>query len=138
MKKYFNLPFIFLFVFILLPKLLTDGGFVWTGYKRLREPDQKAILVYENGVEDLFLKVKYEGNISEFGWIVPFPTQPEVRKVTFSCFHLLDLRWKIGKKLYNTPMDLIKYAMLAQYQSLGGGIGEGGIGDVRTLLLLSK
>jgi hypothetical protein len=56
-----------------------DGGFVWHNRDvDIREPEQKALLVFDHGVEDLVLEVKYEGASEDFGWIVPLPSRPEM------------------------------------------------------------
>jgi hypothetical protein len=44
----------------------------------VREPEQKALLVFDRGVEDLVLEVKYEGASQDFGWIVPLPSRPDM------------------------------------------------------------
>ena len=57
-----------------LTKVQADGmfvapKFVWDKHKDINEPTQKAIIVYDAGREDLILQVKYEGPVSEFGWL---------------------------------------------------------------------
>src|ERR1039457_3183890 len=57
-----------------ITKVRADGmfvapKFVWDKHKDITEPTQKAILVYDAGREDLILQVKYEGPVSEFGWL---------------------------------------------------------------------
>ena len=63
--------------------------FVWDKRKDINEPTQKAILVYDAGREDLILQVKYEGPVSEFGWLVPVPNLPTVQKGSMKCFYEL-------------------------------------------------
>ncbi len=113
-----------------------DGTFVWRGYERLSEPSQKGIIVYDEGVEDLFLQVKYEGSAAEFGWIVPVPSKPEVRQILFSCFHLLDQ--KLGKRL--DPGLLARINRLFTIYTWDGDsavsiAGERDIGDYRVTVL---
>jgi hypothetical protein len=51
-----------------------DGLFVWKNEQiDIHEPEQKALIVFDEGVEDLVLSVKFEGAPEEFGWIVPLP-----------------------------------------------------------------
>ena len=59
-----------------------DGCFVfrWNKQKDINEPTQKAILFHDQNREDLILQVKYEGPAEDFGWLIPVPGQPEVRK----------------------------------------------------------
>ena len=63
--------------------------FVWDKHKDINEPTQKAIIVYDAGREDLILQVKYEGPVSEFGWLVPVPNLPTVQKGSIKCFYEL-------------------------------------------------
>jgi len=68
-----------------------DGVFVFTWNKQIdiNEPTQKAIILYDQGREDLVLQVKYEGPAKEFGWLVPVPGLPEVKKGSMDCFYEL-------------------------------------------------
>ena len=68
-----------------------DGCFVfrWNKQKDINEPTQKAIIVYDQGREDLVLQVKYEGPAEDFGWLIPVPGLPEVRKGSMECFYEL-------------------------------------------------
>lgn len=45
---------------------------------RIAEPEQHAIIFFDNGQEQLFIKPKYEGPAEKFAWIVPVPSKPEV------------------------------------------------------------
>jgi len=77
-----------------LAKVQADGmfvapKFVWDKHKDINEPTQKAIMVYDAGREDLILQVKYEGTVSEFGWLVPVPNLPTVQKGSMKCFYEL-------------------------------------------------
>lgn len=73
---------------------LADGmfvapKFVWDKHKDINEPTQKAVLVYDNGREDLILQVKYEGPVNEFGWLIPVPNQPTIQAGSMKCFYEL-------------------------------------------------
>lgn len=88
------LVFVFLAGLGSLTKAQADGmfvvpKFVWDKHKDINEPTQKAILVYDAGREDLILQVKYEGPVSEFGWLVPVPNLPTVQKGSMKCFYEL-------------------------------------------------
>lgn len=63
--------------------------FVWDRHKDINEPTQKAIIVYDGGMEDLILQVKYEGPVDEFGWLVPVPALPTVKEGSMACFYEL-------------------------------------------------
>ncbi len=68
-----------------------DGCFVfrWNKQKDINEPTQKAILFHHQNREDLILQVKYEGPAEDFGWLIPVPGQPEVRKGSMQPFYEL-------------------------------------------------
>ncbi len=68
-----------------------DGCFVfhWDKQKDINEPTQKAIILHDNGREDMVLQVKYEGPAEDFGWLIPVPGLPEVRKGSMDCFYEL-------------------------------------------------
>ena len=59
-----------------------DGGFFkkWRPDvdKDISEPVQKAIILYQDGREDLILQVKYEGDVEEFAWVIPVPGYPDI------------------------------------------------------------
>ncbi|MDR3456227.1 MAG: DUF2330 domain-containing protein [Verrucomicrobiae bacterium] len=63
--------------------------FVWDKHRDINEPSQKAIIVYDAGREDLILQVKYEGPVNEFGWLIPVPNLPTVKKGSMKCFYEL-------------------------------------------------
>jgi HEAT repeat protein len=73
------------------PPCRADGMFVFKWNKQLdiNEPTQKAIILHDQGREDLILQVKYEGPAEEFGWLVPVPTLPEVTKGSMDPFYEL-------------------------------------------------
>jgi len=70
-----------------------DGCFVfhwnWNKQKDINEPTPKAILLHNEGREDMVLQVKYEGPAEDFGWLIPVPGLPEVRKGSMDCFYEL-------------------------------------------------
>src|SRR6266568_2578582 len=68
-----------------------DGCFVfrWNKKKDINEPTQKAIIFHHQAREDLILQVKYEGPAEDFGWLIPVPGQPEVRKGSMEPFYEL-------------------------------------------------
>lgn len=68
-----------------------DGVFVfrWNKAADIKEPAQKAIIVYDHGREDLLLQVKYEGRLQNFGWLIPVPSLPEVQRGWMAPFYEL-------------------------------------------------
>jgi hypothetical protein len=82
--------------------LLADGLFVskWKRNKQLdiNEPTQKAIILYDAGREDMLLQVKYEGRVSEFGWLIPVPTLPRIEKGSMESFYELGPHLRRGSR----------------------------------------
>lgn len=64
---------------VLSAKALGDGMFVWDRRTDLEEPTQKAVILHDNGVEDMILQVEYAGAAEAFGWIVPLPAKPDIQ-----------------------------------------------------------
>jgi hypothetical protein len=85
-----------------------DGCFVfhWNKGKDINEPTQKVIILHDNGREDMVLQVKYEGPTEDFGWLIPVPGLPEVRKGSMDCFYelsrLTQRRFPSGSHLGDT------------------------------------
>lgn len=79
---------------IILTSIVTtvnaDGGFfVPPRYNDIYQPSQKAIIIYDNGREDLILQVRYEKGAENFAWVVPVPEYPEVDKSDAKLFEEL-------------------------------------------------
>jgi len=96
----------------------------------ITEPFQKALIIYDKDMEHLVLQVSYKGNASEFVWLVPTPSRPQVSKVDSPIFH-----W-----LHNATAPKIKYWFDADQKIRGfyhGGkaatLGAPGGLDVRVL-----
>lgn len=68
-----------------------DGCFVWKWNKDadIREPAQKAIILYDGEREHLILQVKFEGSVTNFGWLIPVPGRPEVAEASMESFYEL-------------------------------------------------
>lgn len=47
---------------------------------------QKTFVFYKDGVETFVIRPGFEGNVEEFGMLIPFPTPPEIRKVADNTF----------------------------------------------------
>jgi hypothetical protein len=76
------------------PNLHADGcfvlpPFVWQKFNDINEPNQKAILLYDTGREDMILQVRYEGPVTQFGWLIPVPSRPEIAVATMAGFYEL-------------------------------------------------
>jgi hypothetical protein len=67
-----------------------DGMLVAPSNNNVYETDQKAVILYEDGIEDLFVSINFNGTAEDFGWIIPTPKEPEVAKSTDMLFERLD------------------------------------------------
>src|SRR5947207_2420736 len=88
------LRFVCLATLALTTDLRADGcfvmpPFVWNSFRDISEPTQKAILLHDQGREDMFLQVRYEGPASEFGWLIPVPSRPQVAVASMAGFYEL-------------------------------------------------
>lgn len=76
---------------------VADGMFVPTeqqwreGRERslINEPEQKAVVFFSKGTEQLIISPSYEGPSSSFAWVVPVPSRPKVEILKGSIFHEL-------------------------------------------------
>jgi hypothetical protein len=50
--------------------------------QQVEMPDQRALLAWENGVETLVIESAFVGKGTDFAWVVPLPSKPEVFPAT--------------------------------------------------------
>ena len=93
--------------------------FVWNKQKDINEPTQKAILLHDQGREDLVLQVKYEGPAEDFGWLVPVPGLPEVRKGSMECFYELS---RLTQERWSDRQDQSRATLGAAEESRAGRV----------------
>ena len=55
----------------------------------INEPEQKAVLFFSKGKEDLIISPSYEGPSSNFAWVIPVPARPKVEILKGAIFHEL-------------------------------------------------
>ncbi len=77
-------------VFSLPYVVSADGGILPPPNYYVREDSQKAVIVYDQGVETLILSVEFSGDAKQFGWIIPTPARPEVSKSSDELFKSLE------------------------------------------------
>jgi hypothetical protein len=93
--QFLSLLCIVAFLYAVAPlNVLADGcfvvpKFVWDKHRDINEPTQKAIIAYDAGHEEMLLQVKYEGPLDQFGWLIPVPNLPTVKKGSMACFYEL-------------------------------------------------
>ena len=99
-----------------------DGGFI--GKQDLREPEQKAAILFADGVEDLIIQVQYDGAVGDFAWLVPLPSKPEVSVADGAIFgELLDY----SSERHSWVVEDLSGQGKHGFRGWGfGGIGESG------------
>jgi hypothetical protein len=66
-----------------------DGGLFGKDGRDISEPEQKAVIFFHGGSEELVLSVRYEGASEDFAWLVPTPGQPEIGESSISLFEVM-------------------------------------------------
>ena len=86
---------IIILTFLLLPQsfVVADGMLIpltdTLGRLDLYETNQTALIVYNKGREDLYIKINYEGEANDFAWIIPTPSLPEPEEAVDDIFNEL-------------------------------------------------
>jgi hypothetical protein len=76
----------------LLPSRAVADGKVLSHQPAMAEatiPDQRALICWSNGVERLVIETRFAGDGTNFAWIVPLPSQPEIEAATPGVFATL-------------------------------------------------
>ncbi len=81
-----------LLILLCTQSAFADGG----AFKRLVEdptaanmPDQSALIAFSNGTETLAIETRFEGNSTDFAWVVPLPSVPQVAATSPGVFRTL-------------------------------------------------
>lgn len=100
-----------------------DGVFVWQKGVDIEEPSQKAVILYDDGIEDLVLQVQYAGEPADFAWVVPLPSEPKVSRVDGDVFSELSLhtqqRARIGMQSLGAMPSEAEGVEVLQHQKIG-------------------
>lgn len=90
MKKLFLLLLLTLPAFAdpcgMVPPISLDGG----DANITRVGEQKTYVFYKDGVETVVIHPGFEGDVDEFGMLIPFPEPPALRKVSDKTFEHLE------------------------------------------------
>jgi hypothetical protein len=95
-------------VLALLLGLILGTGMTWADGKayppvavstEVTMPDQRALLVWSNGVERLAIETRIVGEGTNFAWVVPLPSVPKVEAATTGLFPTL--AWLTPPKVVN-------------------------------------
>ena len=68
---------------------LADGGLFGKEGRDISEPEQKAVIFFHAGMEELVLSVRYDGASEDFAWLVPTPDVPGVEESDTNLFWLM-------------------------------------------------
>ncbi len=55
----------------------------------INEPEQKALIVYDKGREQLIISPGFSGSSNDFAWVVPVPSRPKIEILQGAPFHEL-------------------------------------------------
>jgi len=90
MKKFLRLFLIFIIVnFYVFSISLADGGLFTQLYRDIYEPNQLAMIVFDDMVEKIIFQIDYEGDAEDFAWVVPVPGYPKLFSVEDDIFYEL-------------------------------------------------
>ncbi|MEA2020926.1 MAG: DUF2330 domain-containing protein [Candidatus Caldatribacteriota bacterium] len=90
MKKIFYLILILIMAtFYLAPISFANGGLFTQLYMDIYEPNQLAMIVYDDMVEKIIFQVDYEGEAEDFAWVIPVPGYPYLFSVGEEIFYEL-------------------------------------------------
>lgn len=82
----------------LLPSVVRADGCMFpdeAAWRRMRErsminePEQKAVVFFSKGKEDLIISPSYEGPTDRFAWVIPVPKRPKLEILKGAIFHEL-------------------------------------------------
>lgn len=77
-------------LFLAIPQVLfADGGFIPPPDWEIWGSNQVATLMHSASFEELSVIVRFEGNTSDFAWIIPVPSEPAVDSVSLEVFNEL-------------------------------------------------
>jgi len=74
-----------------------------TDWRKLREkafitePEQKALILFNNGQEDLIISPSYQGAAADFAWVIPVPARPKVATLEGALFHEMAALQPLGR-----------------------------------------
>jgi len=78
------------FFFLNCQKAWADGMLLPIMDRTILETEQRAIIFFDEGKEDLIVATSFSGNAEEFAWIIPTPSKPEISKSTQLVFERLN------------------------------------------------
>lgn len=104
-------------VFVMPYVVSADGGIIPPPDYYVREDSQKAVIVYDQGMETLILSVEFSGDAKQFGWLIPTPARPEVSKSSDELFKSLE-DLTAGERVYALDKNIIQPMGLGSQESV--------------------
>ena len=90
MKKIFYLILIIIVVNFYFSSIsLSDGGLFVPLYRDIYEPNQLAMIIFDDMVEKIIFQIDYEGNAEDFAWVIPVPAYPKLFSIEDEIFYEL-------------------------------------------------
>jgi len=90
MKKLLYLILIIIMVNLYFSSIsLADGGLFVPLYRDIYEPNQLAMIVFDDMVEKIIFQIDYEGDAEDFAWVIPVPGYPKLFSVEDEVFYEL-------------------------------------------------
>ncbi|MFA6098754.1 MAG: DUF2330 domain-containing protein [Patescibacteria group bacterium] len=87
----------------------------------VQETDQRAVVFYDQGVEHLILSISFQGNAKDFGWVVPTPSKPTVKKGSDEIFTSLEAA---TGSVYNYATDVFGLSGSVKQEASGVTVVE--------------
>src|SRR5512137_938443 len=71
-------------------RILADGCVIApTAVAKVQIPDQRALIHFANGTETLVIDTSFQGEGTNFAWIIPVPSVPQIEAATQGLFPTL-------------------------------------------------
>ncbi len=94
-------PILTVCLLVVSPTAWADGGFFPQFAGSAQSADQRAIVVYDAGREVLILQTAYDGDKSDFAWVIPVPQLPKSGDISTVSAHIFeDLYYLTEPALY--------------------------------------
>jgi len=111
------------FVLLIPPAARADGVIMPPPDRNVTQASQKALIVYQDGVEDLILSIQFYGDAAEFGWVVPVPAKPEIDEAKDELFEKLGELTRPKKDLLDKIKGESRYRGIGMMEA--GALGKG-------------
>lgn len=107
-QKFLSLAVLVAVFALFLPSVSwADGGLIPSPNYYVYENQQKAAILFEDGIETLAIQIGFQGNAKDFAWVIPLPSKPEVSKVSNDLFANLEELTKIDDFYYTNSVGFM-------------------------------